>query len=300
MRERCTSHNLKFDSENSEPGRDLPNTMVDLYWLLQAVNSGSLSAAAHQLGVSKSSLSRRLSQLEARLGVQLAHRGPRRFSLTSTGETIYRHALVMVDAVEAAIECANLARNEPGGQVRLSMPTILTDWLVPVLADFRRQYPQIELHLLSDDHPRDLAASQTDLALSLSEAPADSLQIVSRTLVNLPFAFLATRDALTAARHKPATHSTALRPSGLRAGNLLIAREAAKAGLAPALLPLCACQRELAEGSLVQVNSQVTTHPLYAFTQPHRGVTLATRTLLDFLSQYMTPAVELELTDQPS
>ncbi|MFN3578890.1 MAG: LysR family transcriptional regulator [Pseudomonas sp.] len=298
MRERCTSHNLMFDQENSEPGRDLPNTMVDLYWLLQAVNGGSLSAAAQHLGVSKSSLSRRLSQLETRLGVQLAHRGPRRFSLTSTGEAIYRHALAMVDAVEAAVECAHLAQNEPGGQVRLSMPTILTDCLIPVLADFRRQYPQIELHLLTDDHPRDLAASQTDLALSLREAPADSLQIVSRTLVQLPFATLATRGAVTAAKRKPAANSAPMRPTGIRSGSLLIAREAAKAGLAPAVLPLCACEREIAEGSLVLVDNQTINHPLYAFTQPHRGVTLATRTLLDFLSRRLRAVADSKA--QPS
>ena len=294
MRERCTSHNLMFDAEHSEPGRDLPNTMVDLYWLLRAVNGGSLSAAAQQLGVSKSSLSRRLSQLETRLGVQLAHRGPRRFNLTSTGEAVYRHALAMVDAVESAIECAHLAQNEPGGQVRLSMPTILTDWLIPVLADFRQEYPQIELYLLTDDHPRDLAANQTDLALSLSEAPADSLQIVSRTLVQLPFATLATRDSVGKVKRKPVATSVANRSTGFKAGSFLIAREAAKAGLAPAMLPLCACERELAEGSLVQIDNQIFHHPLYAFTQPHRGVTLATRTLLDFLSRRMRASPQLE------
>lgn len=292
MRERSTSHNLMFANENGGEGRDIPNTMVDLYWLLQAVNGGSLSAAAQQLGVSKSSLSRRLSHLETRLGVQLAHRGPRRFNLTSTGEEVYRHALAMVDAVEAAIECAHVAQNELGGQVRLSMPTILTDWLIPLLADFRRLYPQIELHLLTDDHPHDLAASQTDLALSLREAPADSLQIVSRILMQLPFATLAAQHAGTTPARRSSPRSTALRPTDIRAGSLLIAREAAKAGLAPAVLPLCACEREIADGRLVRIDHHTICHPLYAFTQPHRGVTMATRTLLDYLSQQMSAAAE--------
>lgn len=67
---------------------DLALNLVDLYWFLHIVDAGSFSVAAINHGVSKSSLSRRVSQLEARLGVQLLHRNPRLLSLTGIGSEV--------------------------------------------------------------------------------------------------------------------------------------------------------------------------------------------------------------------
>ena len=76
------------------------NLLSDLYWFICVVEAGSFSSAADKIGTAKSSLSRRVMQLEQRLGVQLLNRTSRQFTLTTIGEQIYGHALNMMAAAE--------------------------------------------------------------------------------------------------------------------------------------------------------------------------------------------------------
>lgn len=245
--------------------------LSDLYWLLRIVEAGSFSSAGEQAGISKSSLSRRISQLEQRLGVQLLNRGPRNFILTSTGEQVYRHALDMLAAVEAATQCAYQAAELPRGEVSLSMPDILADWLLPLLTTFCDKYPDISLSIDTADYVTDLATQRLDLALCLQSPPDNTLQIVSRPIAQLAF------SEMTGVS-KNRQHNA------IQVNNLLMARELAKAGQGRVCLPLCACQEELNSGVLVQTGGQLSHKTLFAFTLPARNITLATRTLLDFLT----------------
>lgn len=257
--------------KSTDSSRETALNLSDLYWLLRVVEAGSFSAASEQSGISKSSLSRRISQLEQRLGVKLLNRGPRNFILTSTGEQVYRHALDMLSAVEAATECAYQAAELPRGEVSLSIPAILADWLLPFLTDFCDRYPDISLSIDTADNVTDLAALRLDLALCLQSPPDNTLQIVSRPIAQLAFA-----ELVGGGKHQ--------QRNTIQVNNLLMARQVAKAGQGQACLPLCVCQKELSSGELVRANDHLSHKTLFAFTLPARNITLATRTLLDFLT----------------
>lgn len=98
-------------------------SVADLYWLVHVVEVGSFSAAAQCTGISKSSLSRRIIQLEKRMEVKLLVRRPRALHLTPTGSRIYRHALDVVYAAKAVEEIARNTLGEPRGPLRLCMPS---------------------------------------------------------------------------------------------------------------------------------------------------------------------------------
>jgi len=87
----------------------------DLYWFVQVVEAGSFSGAAERSGIAKSSLSRRVAQLEQSLGLQLLNRNTRLFAITGAGERIYRHALEMTAAMEAALQYAEESTSTPNG-----------------------------------------------------------------------------------------------------------------------------------------------------------------------------------------
>lgn len=159
---------------------DLALNLVDLYWFLHIVDAGSFSIAAQQHGLSKSNLSRKVSQLETRLGVQLLHRNPRFLSLTSIGGEVYRHTLEMLTAAQQVTESVQQALGTPSGQVNLVLPSILNAWLLPVLHNFKQAYPLINIMMSTADCTSEMNSQSIDLALSLSAAPTNSAQIVAR------------------------------------------------------------------------------------------------------------------------
>src|SRR4051794_8124614 len=94
----------------------------DLYFFAAVVDHGGFAAAARALGQPKSSLSRRVSRLEERLGVRLIERSTRRFAVTEVGQAFYRHAKAAVAEAEQAEEVAAQVTGEPRGVVRVSAP----------------------------------------------------------------------------------------------------------------------------------------------------------------------------------
>ena len=97
----------------------------DMVFFAEVVERGGFAAAGRALGVPKSRLSRRVAELEARLGVQLLQRSTRRLSLTPAGEIYLRHCAAMRDAAQAAAEAVAQVQTEPRGTVRLSCPVTL-------------------------------------------------------------------------------------------------------------------------------------------------------------------------------
>lgn len=144
---------------------DLALNLVDLYWFLHIVDAGSFSVAASTHGVSKSSLSRRISQLEGRLGVQLLHRNPRLLSLTGIGAQVYRHTLDMINAAQQASDSVQHALATPSGSLNIALPAILNSWLLPVLLNFKKTYPHIQITLFTADRTQEMCSQSIDLAL---------------------------------------------------------------------------------------------------------------------------------------
>ncbi len=268
---------------------DLAHNLVDLYWFLHIVDAGSFSVAANNHGVSKSSLSRRVSQLETRLGVQLLHRNPRFLSLTSIGIEVYRHTFDMLNAAQHAAESVQHALETPSGKVNIVLPSILNSWLLPVLHNFKKAYPQIHITLQTADRTQEMSSQSIDLALSLFDAPVDSAQIVTRKLANLTFVnILSSNSSVEQSTAIQLSYLSASENSCLLVNNYLSAFEAVQAGFGHANIPLCACDTAIRAGDIKFFDDHESSQTLFAFTQPHRGVTLATRVLLEYLTVHIS------------
>lgn len=270
---------------------DLALNLVDLYWFLHIVDAGSFSVAAINHGVSKSSLSRRVSQLESRLGVQLLHRNPRLLSLTGIGSEVYRHTLDMINAAQQASDSVQHALATPSGNLNIVLPSILNSWLLPVLLNFKKIYLQIQMTLITADRTQEMSSLSIDLALSLFPAPVNSSQIVTRPLAELTFANIISSTLNHIDLHMQiqlVDLADKTNEGALLVNSFLCAYEATLAGFGYASLPLCACDTALRSSDLRFFNDQETNRTLYAFTQPHRGITLATRVLLDYLTLHMS------------
>lgn len=92
----------------------------DLYYFVRVVDHGGFAAAARKTGIQKSRLSRRIQQLEARLGVRLLNRSSRRFSVTELGREYYERCVAVLVRAEAADQVIAQMQAEPRGIVRVS------------------------------------------------------------------------------------------------------------------------------------------------------------------------------------
>ena len=111
----------------------------DLYFFAAVAENGGFSAAGRALGVPKSRLSKRVAQLEERLGVRLLQRTTRRFVVTEVGERFLGHCRAVLEEAQAAQDAVDELRAEPHGVVRISCPTSLAQtMLAELLPDFLR------------------------------------------------------------------------------------------------------------------------------------------------------------------
>ncbi|WP_336988511.1 LysR family transcriptional regulator, partial [Aeromonas hydrophila] len=120
----------------------------DLYYFVQVVDHGGFAPAGRAIGMPKSRLSRRIAQLEERLGVRLLQRSTRQFAVTELGRTYYEHCKAMLVEAEAAQAAIEMTRAEPCGLIRMSCPiALLHTHIGPMLADFMARHPQIRVEL---------------------------------------------------------------------------------------------------------------------------------------------------------
>ena len=156
----------------------------DLAYFAWVVDAGGFAPAGRRHGVPKSKLSRRIKALEERLGVRLLQRSTRRFSVTSTGETFYRHCKAVLQEAEAAHEAVNLRHGEPCGVVRLSCPVTLLHFAIgDMLNDFLRMYPRVSVELDADNRRVDVIGEGMDVALRVRFPPLKDSDLVMRKLV---------------------------------------------------------------------------------------------------------------------
>src|SRR5688572_8457694 len=120
----------------------------DLYYFSAVVDHGGFAAAERALGIPKSRLSRRISQLETELGVRLLQRSTRRFAVTDVGQSVYRHAQSMLAEAQAAREVVDRVSAAPRGVIKVSCPVaIAQEVLAPVLPAFMKAQPQVRVQM---------------------------------------------------------------------------------------------------------------------------------------------------------
>ncbi|OMH33873.1 LysR family transcriptional regulator [Motiliproteus sp. MSK22-1] len=140
------------------------------------IETGGFSPAARKLGVSKSAVSKRITQLEDQLGVRLLHRTTRKLSLTEAGLRYYELASqVMVTAAQAEDAVTEL-QGEPQGRLRINVPMSFGRLHVaPVIPVFLERFPKLEINLVMDDQMVDLVGGGFDLAIRAGELPDSAL-----------------------------------------------------------------------------------------------------------------------------
>lgn len=144
----------------------MKTTLDEMQAFARVVDSGSISAAAEQLGQTASGVSRALGRLEEKLGVTLLRRTTRRLELTEEGAAFLAQARRILASVEEAEEQMALRRQQPAGRLRVNAASpFMLHVVVPLVAGFRERYPQIELELNTSDQLIDLLEQRTDVAI---------------------------------------------------------------------------------------------------------------------------------------
>ena len=280
----------------------------------------SVSAAAVDLGVGKSAVSKRVAQLEGAVKVTLFSRSTRKVALTPAGEAYLEFARRALVEVATAEERLRDMRAELTGQIRL---TATVSWGQCVLAkrlpEFLRQHPMIEIELLLVDRMMDIAYERVDLALRWTNAPTPELVSVPVASVAWVVAAAPSYLAVAGTPQRPqdlAAHSCmcywressddawALTADDRRelvrvrgryhANNPEAVADAALAGLGIALLPRYLCDDALADGRLVRVLPGWTPDTRFgtritAVATPERMRFSRNQALLAFLREQLGP-----------
>jgi DNA-binding transcriptional LysR family regulator len=287
-----------------------------LYYFTQVVEHQGFAAAGRALDMPKSKLSRRIAELEERLGVRLLHRSSRHCSLTEIGQAYYQRCLAMRVEAESAAELIERNRSEPQGVVRISCPTaLLNSWVGPMLTRYLLKYPLVELFIESTNRRVDLIHEGLDIALRVRFPPLENTDMVMKVLGNstqsvvgspafLPR--LSTPASPADLSGLPSLHwgtvqreyqwelfgsdgSSAMIRHAPRmvTDDLLALRHVAVAGIGIVHLPSVVVRDEIAAGQLVELvpGWAPKSGVIHAIFPSRRGLLPSVRTLIDFLGE---------------
>jgi DNA-binding transcriptional LysR family regulator len=288
----------------------------DMFYFAEVVDHGGFAAAGRSLGVPKSKLSRRVAELEGRLGVRLLQRTTRRLSLTEAGELYHRHAVAMREQAEAAEEAVAVVQSEPRGTIRVTCPVTLAQiTLGPLLPLFLERHPQVRIDMQVSNRVVDLVQEGIDVALRVRPTLDDSGSLVVKNLGTTQGLLVASPAqlerqgrphsaddlqrlstvAMSAADGRASwqllgpggrEHDLQHRPC-YTADDLLTLRHAVLRGTGMSILPDYMCHRDLREGKLEIVLPGWAPRPgvIHAVFPSRRGLVPAVRRFLDFLGE---------------
>jgi len=160
--------------------------LEDMQTFVRVVEAGGISHAADQLRVAKSAVSRRLSELEARLGTTLLKRTTRRSSLTDAGQRYYERSLKIIDEV-AELNTATTGNDGAlAGTLRLAAPLSFgLSHLTPAIDIFARKHPDLSIRINFSDRQIDLVQEGVDLAFRIADLKDSSLKARTITPIRL-------------------------------------------------------------------------------------------------------------------
>ncbi|TDF39296.1 LysR family transcriptional regulator [Alteromonadaceae bacterium M269] len=151
-----------------------------LHIFIDVVNSGSFANAAKKRLVDPSSISRSVAMLENHLGACLFHRTTRKITLTEAGEIYLKRIEPICDELARAKEDINLAQQQLKGCIRFSTSVAFGQTcIIPLMSEFKKLYPDLEVDIRLDDRNLDLIDEQLDFAIRLNKT-ADNRFIRSR------------------------------------------------------------------------------------------------------------------------
>lgn len=180
---------------------------------VRVVESGSFVAAAERMGMSTSSLSRLVAELEQHLGARLLNRTTRRLSLTDSGQSYYERCVALLAELAEAEALVGQSAAQPRGTIRLTCSYAMAEQRVaPAIATFAGRYPDVTFDLVVSDRVVDIVEEGFDLAIRVGQVGSDSL--VARRLGSM-------RLVLAAAPAYLARHGMPQQPQDLARHNAL-------------------------------------------------------------------------------
>ena len=293
------------------------DTLRDIEVFVQVVDSGSFTAAAARLELSKSVISKYVSRLEDTLGARLLNRTTRKLSLTEVGQAFYhRTRIALQDIDDARTEVSSL-QAEPRGVLRLNAPLsfgILQ--IAPRLADFYRQHPEVQVDLNLDDRKLDVIEEGFDLSVRISDLPDSSL--IARRLCRCRHAIVASPNYLNE-MGKPKTPSDLLKHRILtyryqesslnwhflrgdkstehvqidghtRINNSLAIREAVLSGLGIARMPTFAIGEDIKNGKLISLfgNYEIPEVSIFLIYPQRRHLSPKIRAFVEYMASQIS------------
>ncbi len=160
------------------------NADTELAFFCLLVKQGSLAATARELNLTPPAVSRRLSQLEERLGVRLLNRTTRRISLTGEGEVYFESALRILSDIDEMERLVSSSREAPKGLLRVNAPLGFgRSYIGPAISVFTKTYPDVDVQLHLTDRPISLPDEAIDVSIRFGELP-DSRLIAKKIAAN--------------------------------------------------------------------------------------------------------------------
>lgn len=171
------------------------DSLVGMKSFVRVAEALSFVSAGRSLGISPSAVGKNVAKLEQELGVQLLYRTTRRIALSEEGQVFYEHCKPILDGIANAVATMEQLSEAPNGILRVSMQHICYRFLMPALPEFRKAYPEIELHLDFDDRPLELVDREFDAIIRSGELEDSALK--SRKLGDFKFIMCASKEYLT-------------------------------------------------------------------------------------------------------
>lgn len=290
----------------------------DFYCFAQVVEHGGFSAAERATDIPKSKLSRRVYNLEERLGVRLIQRSSRHFAVTDIGMNIYRHAQVMLSAAQAAHDLVDHLSTEPRGIIKLSLPvSIAQNEIARILPAFLKQYPEIKIQMMVTNRRVDIINEGFDIALRVRSSLDDDPNLVIRQFDQIEQHLFASQGYLNEfghlknpeelSEHKILSmadehteqflilHNNMQQQKKIRVmptvlgSDLSMLAQLATSGCGITLLPDNVVQQYVERGELVRVLPEwKAAHGIFHMVYPsRRGLLPAVRVFIDYLVEHL-------------
>jgi len=160
----------------SHGSKNMSDRFEELRTFVAVVKGKGFNAAATKLGIVRSAVSKRVSDLEDRLGIRLINRTTRGISLTEAGAVLFDRGLTLLADLQDAEDLATMGSNAPVGRIRMSAPVSLTvHCLAPVIGEFLEQHPRIHLEIEEDDRLVDIIDEGFDMAVRITSLKNSTL-----------------------------------------------------------------------------------------------------------------------------
>lgn len=286
--------------------------LSEILAFVHVARGGSFTAAAARLALPKSTVSRKVSELETRMGARLLQRTTRSVQLTDIGQRYYERCTRVISELEEAAQEVMKMQSTPRGVLRISTPNSFSV-LGPLLAEYLRLYPEVQLEVHSEGRRVDLVDEQFDVALRAGGSPDSSLVgrkvgVVRRCVLAAPVLVKRT-GTLKHPSDLEQYECLVFAPEGstwtlvsgakelevnvrsrLVANDYELLRTSARAGAGFALLPEFQCLEDVAAGRLVPVLQgwcarEVPIHAVYPST---RHVSPRVSALLELLRERLS------------